>query len=405
MIKKSVFSKNYYIDPVAIADISADICMVMSNADGVIREASGVINGILSLAASVPAKARCGALSDACATALSGIRNIDFLTYGQRAGACMSELCDYSDYANKSLVNDMQLNRERLQGIIAGGHSLSMLLKYTKTSDGNKMLPARIGQGVKSTDDDKDKDKKAHNYKECLKKLNIKCMQHNEEEDIKNIKYPEEYKTAQLAGLRTNGFGLPIINSATEAQAFMNVRELLRRSELMGLPEEVDGYTKRYEDFRMLTDTTSNQYQLQQLAFTDEYGFRRIHVEGLDQPAYMVAMGSYYTEADSSGVVFTVTLENGNTFYCVAGDMKDDRHTNSETHQYTCLPEYGINEKNADILEFIMDVENPYAQELLPVSQGGQGYGILNLSDNYSDMNSPVAEIRKLDISSVLTED
>lgn len=58
-----------------------------------------------------------------------------------------------------------------------------------------------------------------------------------------------------------------------------------------------------------------------------------------------IKVEEYYTEADSSGVVFTVTLENGNTFYCVAGDMKDDRHTNSETHQYTCLPEYGINEK------------------------------------------------------------
>lgn len=203
MIKKSVFSKNYYIDPVAIVDISADICMVMSNADGVIREASGVINGILSLAASVPAKARCGALSDACATALAGIRNIDFWAYGQRAGACMSELCDYSDYANKSLVNDMQLNRERLQGIIAGGHSLSMLLKYTKTSDGNKMLPARIGQGVNSTDDDKDKDKK----------LTL------------------EYKATKLAGLGVNEKGLPIINNATDARVYSECMTKLKNGQ------------------------------------------------------------------------------------------------------------------------------------------------------------------------------
>lgn len=44
-------------------------------------------------------------------------------------------------------------------------------------------------------------------------------------------------------------------------------------------------------------------------------------------------------------------------------------------------------------------------EEEMYISQGGQGYGILNLSDNYSDMNSPVAEIKKLDISSVLSED
>lgn len=201
MIKKSVFSKNYYIDPAVVADIGADICMVMSNANGVIQEASGVINGISSLAASVPAKARCGALLDACATALSGIRNIDFLSYGQRTRACMSELCDYSDYANKNLIKNMQMNCEGLQGVIAGGHSLSMLLRYAKTSDGNRLLPTRIGQGVNSTDDDKDKDKK----------LTL------------------EYQAAKLAGLGVNEEGLPYINNATDAQKYKECLKNLKR--------------------------------------------------------------------------------------------------------------------------------------------------------------------------------
>lgn len=201
MIKKSVFSKNYYIDPAVVADIGADICMVMSNANGVIQEASGVINGISSLAASVPAKARCGALLDACATALSGIRNIDFLSYGQRARACMSELCDYSDYANKNLIKNMQMNCEGLQGVIAGGHSLSMLLRYAKTSDGNRLLPTRIGQGVNSTDDDKDKDKKI----------------------------TLEYQAAKLAGLGVNEEGLPYINNATDAQKYKECLKNLKR--------------------------------------------------------------------------------------------------------------------------------------------------------------------------------
>lgn len=201
MIKKSVFSKNYYIDPAVVADIGADICMVMSNANGVIQEASGVINGISSLAASVPAKARCGALLDACATALSGIRNIDFLSYGQRARACMSELCDYSDYANKNLIKNMQMNCEGLQGVIAGGHSLSMLLRYAKTSDGNRVLPTRIGQGINSTDDDKDKDKKI----------------------------TLEYQAAKLAGLGVNEEGLPYINNATDAQKYKECLKNLKR--------------------------------------------------------------------------------------------------------------------------------------------------------------------------------
>lgn len=203
MIKKSVFSKNYYIDSAVVADIGADICMVMSNANGVIQEASGVINGISTLAASVPAKARCGALLDACATALSGIRNIDFLSYGQRTRACMSELCDYSDYANKNLIKNMQMNCEGLQGVIAGGHSLSMLLRYAKKSDGNRLLPTRIGQGVNSTDDDKDKDKK----------LTL------------------EYKATKLAGLGVNEKGLPIINNATDARVYSECMTKLKNGQ------------------------------------------------------------------------------------------------------------------------------------------------------------------------------
>ena len=81
--------------------------------------------------------------------------------------------------------------------------------------------------------------------------------------------------------------------------------------------------------------------------------------------------------------------------------MKSDKDTNS-THQYTCNSQYGINEKNADIIEFIMDTENPVAKKLLPESEGGEGAGMLNYIEDYSNFNSPIERITRFDIPTVL---
>lgn len=158
----------------------------------------------------------------------------------------------------------------------------------------------------------------------------------------------------------------------------------------------VSGEIKRYEDYRKLSDKSSNQYKMQQMAYTDDLGFRRINIEGLDKPAYMAAFGSYYTNYDSKGVVFEITLENGNSFYCVAGDMKSDKDTDA-TRQYT-----NCTKENADIIEFIMDTENKVAKQLLPKSEGGKGYGVLNFANDYKEMSSPIKYIKKIDNIKVL---
>ena len=51
-------------------------------------------------------------------------------------------------------------------------------------------------------------------------------------------------------------------------------------------------------------------------------------------------------------------LSNGNVFYVVAGDMKADRDTNPDTHQYTYNLDYGVDKTNADVIEFIIDTDS-----------------------------------------------
>lgn len=121
----------------------------------------------------------------------------------------------------------------------------------------------------------------------------------------------------------------------------------------MAVPS-VNSSFKAYMDYRTITDTSSVQYQMQQEATTDEYGFRRY------EDMYMVALGTYYS--DQCGDIFTITFGDDVTITCIIGDVKDDRHTNW-SHQYTPITfeqwvdgevvlSYGGN-----VVEFIVDTD------------------------------------------------
>jgi ribonucleoside-triphosphate reductase len=98
-------------------------------------------------------------------------------------------------------------------------------------------------------------------------------------------------------------------------------------------------------DYRYITDTTSDQWELSQIAYTDEYGLRKVN------DYYCVAMGSYYSE--NVGDKFEITLENGNKFNVIIGDLKQDCHTDA-TNQYTPVYDNNGNFYGANVIEFIV---------------------------------------------------
>lgn len=121
-------------------------------------------------------------------------------------------------------------------------------------------------------------------------------------------------------------------------------------------PDHIDTSFKAYMDYRCITDTNSMQYELQQMAYTDERGFRRI---GDD---YLVALGTYYT--DQCGDRFLITLDSGVEFSIMIGDIKDDRHTDT-SNRY--LP---MSDSQGNVVEFIVNTDNmeSYALQLGDVS-------------------------------------
>lgn len=68
-----------------------------------------------------------------------------------------------------------------------------------------------------------------------------------------------------------------------------------------------------YMDYRAITDTSSKQWELQQVAWTDDQGFRRI---GDD---YCVALGTFYGQV---GDRFRITTDRGNVYSVIQADAK-----------------------------------------------------------------------------------
>ena len=101
------------------------------------------------------------------------------------------------------------------------------------------------------------------------------------------------------------------------------------------IPAEENG-AKRWMDYRTITSKSSKQWRIQQEAWTDEFGFRRVG------DAYCIAMGTYYTM--QGGVTFEITLDSGFSFQGVISDIKRDRDTDSTNRH-----------KDGNVVEFIID--------------------------------------------------
>ena len=132
-----------------------------------------------------------------------------------------------------------------------------------------------------------------------------------------------------------------------------------------------DSSFKAYMDYRCITDTGSVQYELQQQAYTDERGFRRI---GDD---YCVALGTGIT--GGCGERFLIHLDSGYSFTAIVSDVKADCHTDATN----CFVPRGGNSGN--VVEFIIDKN---AADPAMLSSGNAGY--------YADLSGNVTAIERI---------
>lgn len=113
---------------------------------------------------------------------------------------------------------------------------------------------------------------------------------------------------------------------------------LLLAAQMIFTVPDVDSDFKSYMDYRCITNTSSDQYKLQQKCYTDDNGLR------VYDGYYAVALGTYYSS--TIGDKFHITLDTGEEFDVIVGDVKADCDTD-KTNRYVPV--------NGNIIEFIVD--------------------------------------------------
>lgn len=106
---------------------------------------------------------------------------------------------------------------------------------------------------------------------------------------------------------------------------------------------------KSYMSYKCITNKSSDQYKLQQSAWTDDKGLRRV------DDYYLVAMGTYYS--NTVGDKFRITLEGDKIFDVMIGDIKADIHTDNSNMYSPVYNENGTF-KSANVIEFIIDTKS-----------------------------------------------
>jgi len=97
---------------------------------------------------------------------------------------------------------------------------------------------------------------------------------------------------------------------------------------------------KTYMDYRKITDTSSEQYKLQQNkdCYTTDTGFRKVN------EYYCIAVGTHYS--NNIGDKLIIHMENGESFKAIVADIKDDKHTDETNRQHR---------KDGSVIEFVVD--------------------------------------------------
>lgn len=116
--------------------------------------------------------------------------------------------------------------------------------------------------------------------------------------------------------------------------------KVLENTNMIEMPERERDF-KSYMDYRNLGCYL--QKDLQDLASTDEYGFRRL------DDRYMIAVGTAVSEG--VGDYITLILENGTEIKCMVGDIKDDVDTqgnNIVTKANLCVSEFIVDTDTMD---------------------------------------------------------
>lgn len=155
MVKRGILSKNYFIDPVEVAELGTNITQVMSETDRTMEEASEIIAKISSLTESIPSHIRCEALLEMCTSAQAEIKSFDFLSYGLRVDQGLQNLLEENQYFTECFMKKMRANTERMQGLENEFRRLADSIMYAEEkAHPNEMASSIVSNAETANTDD-----------------------------------------------------------------------------------------------------------------------------------------------------------------------------------------------------------------------------------------------------------
>lgn len=198
-------------------------------------------------------------------------------------------------------------------------------IKYTELNNTNNKLITNIS---KLDMDIKEKDNTVNKLSQDNEKLNNNIIELNN----------------NIVQLKNENSKLQENNQLLESK----VQELLVETEKLKEEISKNKYVsydsnldfKSYMSYKAITNKSSKQWKLQQIATTNEYGIRC--VDGIPMVAIGTGWGLWV------GDVALVTCKNGNSFKVIVGDIKSDAHTDAERKTTV---------SNGCRLEFIVDTD------------------------------------------------
>lgn len=127
-------------------------------------------------------------------------------------------------------------------------------------------------------------------------------------------------------------------SSDVEVQSQSNIDIVTHDSYISIITDVPYNRIKSYMSYKNITSKSSDQYKLQQMAYTGTYGIRQVNGR------FCVAVGSAYTTQIGQYIDFV--LEDGTIIPCILGDCKADEHTDSRN----------ILTSDGSLAEFVVDV-------------------------------------------------
>ena len=167
---------------------------------------------------------------------------------------------------------------------------------------------------------------------------------------LKNIETNIIDLQANQESLHDMQASLAFLQEENVASEIEENNEILSTSDKWEINEEVPlpdlpTNMKYCTDYRWYGIEGTPHNRMQNLSYTDEIGCRKYNDD------YCVGLGSFYS--NRIGDRFEVTLENGNVFTVITGDMKADCDTDSTNMYAPCVNYEG--EYCANVIEFIID--------------------------------------------------